>query len=219
MTTTPTASTRRPGASSGAARCIGVAVPASSMSIAAHAAGGADPGILAVLAVVVTTTILSAGVLRRMLPRTAGRAGLVGTIASVVLLDQFLGHALLHAEHLLSSPTTGGQPSMHAAHAMVGHSGHGMPAAHTDHPTVAMLAPTPTMAAAHVVGALLAGLLIATAFVLADRIAQARHRVLSRPPVPRAAAATPLLRAAVLGSPLSGHVRLGRSRGPPLALV
>ncbi|MBE7162298.1 MAG: hypothetical protein INR72_13730, partial [Williamsia herbipolensis] len=77
----------------------------------------------------------------------------------------------------------------------------------------------PAMLAAHVIGAVVAGMVLAAAFVLADRVTAARHRVLSRPRLPATVGRPSLRRTGVIGAPTPGHVRLDRSRGPPLQLV
>lgn len=195
------------------------------MSVAAHAAGGASPSMSAATAVVVATTAISALVLGRASSPATHRAGAATPIGAVVLLDQVVAHVLLHLEHVLSGrhaamsgAVSPGMPTgAHAGHAVLSATpgDHAMGTA----PSVSMLLPSPAMLAAHVIGAVVAGMVLAAAFVLADRVTAARHRVLSRPRLPATVGRPSLRRTGVIGAPTPGHVRLDRSRGPPLQLV
>jgi hypothetical protein len=194
------------------------------MSVAAHAAGGADPSAAASVGVIVTATALSAA----GLARRRGTGGYrVAPLAAIVLLNQLAGHLLLHAGHMVSM--TSGDARGHAGHAMtadpMNHHGHGVSDAHPvmppsgAGPDLSMFVPTPSMLAAHIVGAIVAGLMLAAAFALADRVAAARHRALSRPRSARVVVAVLRRDLASVGVPLAGHLRLDRSRGPPPAVI
>jgi hypothetical protein len=183
------------------------------MSVTAHAAGGGGVSPVLAGATAIGAASITASALRGRLTPDRPRRDVVVLLGVVVMLNQLVGHVVMHAGHLVSMASSS---TTHHDHAAMSASGHRMPMSDAD---LSMLVPSHAMLGAHAVGAVLAAVLLASAFGLADRIGLARRRIVSRPPRAVAVAGPPVRGAASIGRPVAGHVRLPHSRGPPSLLV